>query len=426
MTNFSKKDLYNSITFTKINDSRFKTMRLSIAFFMPLNKNTASANGIVPFILRRSCKEYPDFTSINKKLAELYGAHLYASVNKMGETQVLTISIVSIDNRYSIDNENMEKEITKLLCSVIFNPLLDENNNFKSDDIEQERRQMIEYLDAEYNDKRSYAKIRCLELMCKDEEFSINCFGDKKHLSNLNSSDIYESYKNMLSTSRIEIMALGNLDSDFIFDIFKDEFSKVERKNICECKTQIVKHKNKAQEFIEEMDIAQCKLVLGFRCDVNESNKDKLAMKLMSALFGGTPYSKLFLNVREKMSLCYYCQSSYDRYKDIIFVQSGVEKENIKKAKEEILNQLDEIKNANFNEPDIQSAKMSIINNILSAKDSLSAMEGFYLYQSLDKNIISIDETISIINSIKKEDIVNSAKKVTLDTIYSLVSKEVK
>ena len=426
MIKFSKKNLCNGINFTNINDDRFKTMRLSVAFFMPLDKDTASCNGIGPFILRRSCKEYPDFTSLNRKLAKLYGAHLYASVNKMGETQVLSISIVSIDNRYALDNENMEKEIANLLCSVIFNPLLDENDNFKIDDIEQERRQMIEYLDAEYNNKRSYAKIKCLELMCKDEKFSVNCFGDKKHLSNLKQNEVYAAYKKMLSSARIEIMALGNLNSDFIFDIFKNEFSKIERNNICTCKTQIIKSKNQSQEFTEEMDIAQCKLVLGFRCDVEPSKKDKMAMKLMSALFGGTPYSKLFLNVREKMSLCYYCQSSYDRYKDIIFVQSGVEKENLQKAKKEILNQLEEIKNSNFSESDISAAKMSIVNSILSTRDSLAAIEGFYLYQALDETIFSIDETIDIINSINKEDIVNSAKKVTLDTVYSLIGKEEK
>ncbi len=426
MINFSKKSIYDGINFTNISDDRFKTMRLSIAFFMPLAKETASSNGIVPFILRRSCKEYPDFTALNKKLAKLYGAHLYASVNKRGETQVLIISIVSIDNRYAINNENMEQEIAKLLCSVIFNPLLDENNNFSIDDIEQERRQMIEYLDAEYNNKRSYAKIRCLELMCKDEKFSINCFGDKDHLSCLKSGDIYDAYKNMLTTARIEIMALGALNSDFVFDIFKNEFKKIDRKTTSECNTHIIKSKDKPQEFTEQMDVAQCKLVLGFRCDVKPSNKDKISMKLMSAVFGATPYSKLFLNVREKMSLCYYCQSSYDRYKDIMFVQSGVEKDNLEKAKKEILNQLDEIKKGNFDESDLESAKMSIINNILSVKDSLAAMEAFYLYQSPEPKTFSIEETIDIINSISKEDVINSANKVTLDTIYSLVCKEEK
>ena len=377
--NFIKKEILKDVNFNNIKEDRFKTGRVSMTLFTPLKNETASKNAIVPFILSKSCRNYPNLQSLHKKLDELYGASINADVSKLGEVQVLTISASFLDDKYSLDNETISDKVIDLFCQMIFDPLL-ENGTFPEDTVEQEKRQLIETIESEFNDKRIYAKI--------------------------------------------ELTLLGSADNSSAIEIFEQAFRKVQRYRTASCRTEIIREAGNVKEYVDEMELSQSKLVMGFRTAVAANDDMVVPMRVAVALFGTTPHSKLFLNVREKYSLCYYCSARYDRNKGIMLVQSGVENRNITKAKDEILNQLEDIKLGNFTQDDIDSIKRSMSNGLRTVSDYLSSIENFYLSQTFDNTKYTIDELIGKINSVSKEQIIDAAKSITLDTVYILKGKD--
>lgn len=423
MTTPKTAKICEGVNFNFISDEKFKTTRVSFNIFLPLNIQTVSKYAILPAILVRSCKKYPSFTELNRQLEELYGAAIYQSVSKLGDVQVLSISAVGINDKFSLDNKPIMSEITELLCDVIFNPLL-ENNVFKLEDFNQEKRQLIETIEAEFNDKKTYAHNRCEEIMCKNEKAGINKFGTIELANELTPKDVTAAWREILESARIEITMIGNSSHDLVYEKFQKNFLNIQRKNVVKCENEIIRKCEKIHEFSETMDVQQCKLVMGFRTGLALPEKEVPHMILMCALYGGTPSSKLFLNVREKLSLCYYCFSSYTQIKGIMYVECGVEQKNIKKAQDEILKQLKEVKIGNFTEIELSEIKMAAIQSITKIKDNLTALDVWYTGQALCDRAKSPEEAIKEIESVTKEQVIEAANLVTLDTIYVLKGSE--
>lgn len=418
-----RREIYSDVNVNVLKNERFKTGRISVTMFLPLDKITVSTYALLPSVLTNSCRRYPDFSTLNKQLEVLYGASLFSDVNKIGDLQALTVGVSFLDDKFALEGENLSSQLTQLLCDILFDPLL-ENGTFKAENVNQEKRQLIEQIDAEFNDKRILAKIRCEQLMCKDEKFGIHRLGDKESASAITPDDIFEAWKNVLKTARIEIMLLGDLNENSAIDVFESAFAKIKRSNTVRCETQIIKEATTVKEQYDDMDIAQSKLVMGFRTYAALTDPEVMATRVAVALFGATPQSKLFLNVREKLSLCYYCSAKYDRNKGIMMVQSGVEKKNLEKAKTEILNQLDEIKKGNFTEAELDDTKRSLANSYRTIGDFLSGLENFYLSQAFDGQFLPPEEFVENMYKTSREDVINAAQKITLDTVYALVGNE--
>lgn len=424
MTGIEQRPVCDGVNFRSIRDSRFKTVRMSIHFLLPLDKETAAANAILPFLLTRASRKYPDYTKLNEHLAELYGAELDADVQKLGDTQVLSVSASGIADRYALNRESVSAELSRLLCSVLFDPPF-QDGLFPEDGFEQEKRQMIEMLESEFNDKRAYALRRCEEIMCSDEPYGISRCGTKEDIQNLKRESLTEAWNNLIHHARAEIMVLGDCDPEPIFCDFSAAFQNLGRTSIVQCPTLAVKTADQSSDITEKMDVAQSKLVMGFRTACAEPDKTVPAMKLMSALYGGTPNSKLFLNVREKMSLCYYCSSMFNPIKGILLVQSGVETANIDRAKTEIIAQLDEVKKGNFTEDDLKAAKLSLCNSYHTLTDSLDGLEGWYLSKTFSDPLRTPEEEAERVTAVTRDDLIHTAKSITLDTVYRLTGNEV-
>ncbi len=417
MSYFKKSSICNGVDLIYIDSDKFKTEKISITFFLPLDEKTASYNFVLSSMLKRQCQKYPGFLELDKELAKLYGAKLSSYVFKLGEAHALTISITGIKDRFAVSNEEMSKKISNLLCELVFRPYLDEEGYFSKDALLEQKRELLEKMEAEYNDKRYFAKLRCEELMCKGEPFCVNKYGSADIIKKIKPKDLYIAWQRCLKNARVEIVQIG--DSNFLStkDIFERAFENVDRKYIESPVTKIVEA-NGIHEYNDTMEVTQCKLVMGFRVDFKEGKS--LENRLMTAIFGGTPSSKLFLNVREKLSLCYYCSATYDKNKSIILVQSGVESENIEQAKAEILNQLREMKAGKISQEEIESAQKSLINLYKTSSDSLSSIENFYISQSFDDDILTVEEVCDKLRKITKQEIIDAANCVTLDTIYIL------
>lgn len=422
LNEINRCEIAKGVNFTTVKDNRFKTIKISATMLVPLQADTASANSLLIQVLARSCKKYPEYMQLNRKLSELYGATLSAYSRKIGDNLALTISISGIDDRFSLTGDSISKELVNLLCNLIFGPKIIDNALCQQD-VEQERRQMLDMIDSEFNEKRIFAINRLIEIMCKDEPFGIKRYGTKEQTEKVTKQQLYSAWQNLLKTAKIELIMLGNSDSTIAKEEFTKAFALIDRTTI-DLKTIVIPKAITVTEHTDKMEVSQSKLVLGFRTQIAEPDENEPVARLMNAVLGATPHSKLFLNVREKYSLCYYCLSSYYRNKGILLVECGVEKENIEKAKAEILNQIEEIKNGNISAEEISSTKLSIANSFNSMYDTIAGMESWYVSQMMDKDLLSPSQSVAKINSVTKEQIVNAANKLTLDTVYVLTSKD--
>lgn len=421
MASIKRNQIANGATFTSVKDDRFKTMKISANIILPLNEKTASSNAVLCGTLVRSCREYPDFTVLSRKLSALYGAELTSSVRKCGDMQMLSISASGLDDRYTLNNDSVSQELSKLLCSVIFEPNL-EGEKFVKSEVEQEKRQMLDLIDSEFNDKRIYANSQLVSNMCADEVYGIKRYGTADNIRAIDENSLYETWKNMLENAVFEILYIGDSPSDGVAEVFKSAFDGLKR-TPCSISTQVVKSAKDVKRVNEEMELSQSKLVMGFRTEYAVPDKQVKAAQLMCAILGGTANSKLFCNVREKQSLCYYCAARYNKAKGIMTVDSGVEGDNIEKAEQGILKEIEDMKNGNITDFEISATKMAVINSFYTSNDSVSGIESWYLNQLFDNGFETIEEASEKINAVTKEEIVDAAQKLTLDTIYVLKNK---
>ena len=414
------QEIYEGVVFNSISVNRFKTMKLAVNIFQPLNEETAAVNALLCYMLVRCCKKYPDFTTLSKKLGSLYGAELNGSVSKMGDMQCLNIAVSGLDDRYALDGECVSEHLGELLCEVLFNPKV-ENGCFDEEDMLQEKRQLLDMIDSEFNDKRTYASQRLISIMCADELYGVNRCGTKEQINALTTADVYKAWQDMLKNAHFEFTYVGGSNPEKAIDIIDNSFKEIKRTPI-ELSNDVVYTVPKENEVIEEMDVAQSKLEIGVRTACAEPEKEATATRVMCAILGGTATSKLFTNVREKKSLCYYCLSRFYRLKGIMVIESGVETDNIEAAKSAILNEIEEMKKGNISDFEINSAKLAIVNSFRSIVDTVTGITSWYSTQLMDASVDTPEEAAAKINAVTKDEIIAAANKLQLDTVYVLKS----
>ncbi len=410
------KKIYDGIELCAVSAEGFKTACASLSFVMPLGEK-ASLYALVPNVLTRSCKDYPDVTSIEKKLALLYGAEVIVDVGKSGENQILKIEVSCIDDRFSIDDESITNECLKLLFQMIFEPRL-ENGAFCYDDVESEKRLLAERLIAENSDKRTYAKNRCNEIMFENEVYGIHRYGTVEDIEKITPEKLYEAYEEILKCSKILVCVSGG-NFDNVEELLAKYFQEKSRE-ISLNETLYVEECEDVKYVKEQEAVKQGKLVMGFRLGMKGEDDNYAARRVMVDLFGGSPHSKLFTVVREKMSLCYYCSAMMFRQKGVMLVQSGIESYNEEKAKNAILDQLEDIREGNFSDDDIASSVKSLEDGFRSVSDSAEAVANWFTSQACSKEFLYPEDFIEQFKKVTREEIIEAAKAVTLDTVFML------
>ena len=387
-----------------------------------IDKDKCASYTAVAGLLVHSCREYPSFLQLSRKLDSLYGTTLSGSSGKRGDLQMVNISAVGISDDYSLDGESVYEEMARLLCGAVFEPNVIDGA-FAEEDFRQEQRQLIDAIDAQFNDKRMYAKKQFLGVMCADEKYGVDLCGTKEQVNALTAKDVYNAYLELITTARVEIVCLCANNTDNVRGIFAERFASVKREPKFS-DSVVVPRAEKVKEKTECIDVVQSKLILGFRTECANPDERVEAVKLMSAVLGGTAHSKLFNNVREKLSLCYYCVSSYDPVKGIMTIESGVQKENIEKTKKAVLAELEEMKKGNITDEELESAKLSMSNSYLTSVDSSAGTQGWYLAQVLRGTERTPQQQAEIIGAITKEEVAAAANRLTLDTVYVLTGND--
>lgn len=417
--NYTKKEIKKGIKLHILSTDKFKTNLVAIFLTTKLKKETVTANALISAVLRRGNHNLKTQEEISKQLEDLYGASFDCGIDKTGDNQVLKFYIETVNDAFlPQSNENILKKSIENILDIIFNPLL-ENNTFKKEYVEQEKNNMKQRIEGRIDNKRRYALDRCIEEMYKGKPFGLYRFGYVEDLNNINEVNLYESYKQLIAQCKIDIFVSGNINGEVENIITENQNVKrlEEREPIYNKESE--KNTVKQGEKIETMDVMQGKLVVGL--DVNSQNEDeKYNVMIYNTILGGSANSKIFQNVREKANLAYEASSRYFKYKDNIFVNCGIEISNYEKALNLIKEQLKDMQNGDFTEEEVENAKKAIISSIKTIDDEQDTSITYYFGQEMSGNQKSVDDYIERIEKINKEDVIQVANKVEINTIYFL------
>ena len=424
---YKEKQIKEGIKLHLIKNERFKTNLIAVFLTMPLERENITKNAMIPMILRRGSKNMPTQEDISKNLEEMYGAIFDCGVEKKGENHILKFYLESINDEFLPESQGkiLKESIDKLL-EIVFNPLV-ENEEFNKQYIEQEKINLKQIIEGRADNKSRYALDRCVEEMYKDTNYSLYKYGYVEDLENINASNLYISYKKIIEQCNIDIYVSGIVDEEIIKYIEENNNLKNinNRKSIIK-KYEIEKEKPiKEKTISENLDVNQGKLIMGLKVPMQTEDKQYDTI-IYNSILGGSANSKLFQNVREKASLAYTANSSYIRMKNTICINCGIEFANYEKAVEIIKTQLEEMKNGNFSEEDVENAKRGYISAIKSIEDEQDTEIMYYFGQEFTNIKLDIKGYEDRIAKVKKEDIIEIAKIVKIDTIYFLQDGSVK
>ncbi|QUH20962.1 EF-P 5-aminopentanol modification-associated protein YfmF [Alkaliphilus sp. B6464] len=421
MNKIKSEEIKKNVCLHTLNEDKFKTNLINFYFQRPLIKEEVTYNALLPMVLQRGTNTYKTSKDLSKKLEDLYGAYVFGDVAKKGERQIIRFSMSVADENY-IGKGNVLQEGVELANDILINPILD-NDSFIKSYVNQEKENLKNRINSRINDKMKYAIDRCIEIMCKDENYGIYEYGNVLDLEDITAESLYNHYKKVITTSPLDIIAVGNMKHNDIKEILLNTLKiNIDEIVYLENKIEEVKHL-RVKEIKEKADISQGKLTLGYRTNIPYYDTLYPALMLYSSILGGGAHSKLFIKVREENSLCYYIFSRVEKYKSLMLISSGIEIENFEMTKDVIARQLIEMEKGNITDQEIDYAKKSIINSIREFGDSSSSLAEYLYGQVFSNNIEPIEDLIIKIESVTIDQIVEVAKKIKLDTIYFLTNE---
>ena len=419
MKGYEKININNGINLMLIPRDNYKTNIVTVYLKRPLKRDEVTKNSLIPSVLKSATVGYPNPIAIAKKLQDLYGSTIGVSVDKMGERQVLSFRMYCVGDMYL--PEPVFEDSLAMLKEIILHPLT-KDGGFVKEYVDIEKTILEEDIKSKINNKGHYAVEKCIEHMCKQEPFSISEDGYIEDLAEIDEKSLYSHYKEIIETSPIDIVIAGSFDRDEIIETVKSKFN-FERKELVKIDKEQIYKKPEASYITEEMDINQGKLVLGLRTNMDYKDEKYYNLMMFSAVLGSGAHSKLFLNVREKHSLCYSIYSSLEKLKGLMFISAGIEISDYDKALELISKELDDMKQGNITSEELTNSKKFIINNLKTLNDNLSALTDYYYSMSIQDSNRTIDDVISLVSKVEISDIVEVGKEIYLDTVYFLTGK---
>lgn len=423
MSNIKYKEIADGIRLLCVNTEKFKTNFITVDLFVPLGEDLA-AHYVLSSLLAHTSRDYPTFKSFNSKLESLYGASFEPSIVTYGDNIRITFSLELPDDRFALYGETPSEEAVDFLANILLHPIC-RDGKFSEEAAAREIRFTLEDLEAEKNDKRAYALSRLKQLMCKNEKYGVNSEWLENEVRALTSERLFKAYKKLLSTAQIAVTACGSLSEKMLCEKFTAFANEIENRNPADLSSEFVTTADEIRYFSESMEMMnQSKLVIGLRSGMENDADNYYAYRIMTDVFGGGPYSRLFTNVREKLSLCYYCGARLIRQKGIIFVQSGIEKDNYKTAVDEIFNQFDIIKNGEFTDEELESSKMAIADAYRGVEDSPMGVCNYFSSRCFDENITNGEEEAKKFTEVTREDVIKCAKKTVIDSVYLLYGED--
>ena len=413
-----RTEILPGVYLTAVQSDKFKTGCFSLNLLRPMKKEEAAANALIPSVLLRGSERCPDIASISAKLDELYGASIGTLVRKKGEVQLVGFYCDYVQDEYV--DEPVFAPVMAFLAELLLNPRL-ENGAFPEAVVDSEKLNLENAMLSRINDKRTYAASQLIRTMCAGQPYGIPRIGDPDDLTEITAKSLYAHYRDLLATSRVELFYMGSLSPAAVTKVLQAALAELPRAEVfVPVGTTPVPAARPVQEKTERLDVTQGKLSLGFFTDITAKDPRYPALVLAATVFGGGATSKLFTNVREKMSLCYYASASFEKFKGVLSVSSGVEFSKLETAKTEILRQLEACKAGDITDDELESARGYLVSDLKIAMDSPGRLDDYYMGQILLEQDGTMEDLASAIARVTKQEAADAIQALRLDTIYAL------
>ena len=413
-----RTEILPGVYLTAVQSDKFKTGCFSLNLLRPMKKEEAAANALIPSVLLRGSETCPDIASISAKLDELYGASVGTLVRKKGEVQLVGFYCDYVQDEYV--DEPVFAPLMAFLAELLLNPRL-ENGAFPEAVVDSEKLNLENAMLSRINDKRTYAASQLIRTMCAGQPYGIPRIGEPDDLKNITAKSLYAHYRDLLATSRVELFYMGSLSPEAVTKVLQTVLAELPRAEVfVPVGTTPAPAARPVQEKTERLDVTQGKLSLGFFTDITAKDPRYPALVLAATVFGGGATSKLFTNVREKMSLCYYASASFEKFKGVLSVSSGVEFSKLETAKTEILRQLEACKAGDITDDELESARGYLVSDLKIAMDSPGRLDDYYMGQILLEQDGTMQDLASAIARVTKQEAAEAIQALRLDTIYAL------
>ncbi|MBR6728560.1 MAG: insulinase family protein, partial [Clostridia bacterium] len=399
---------------------QFKTVSVSLHFHRPLTQEEAAKNALLTDVLRRGNAEFKDSGALGRHLQSLYGASFGADVRRKGEDQILSFVVSTVADRFLPAGEGCVQKAAELLFDMVFCPQT-ENGAFRADYVEQEKINLINDIEALINDKRSYALWRLIENMCAGDRYAIHELGDVASVQAITPENLYDQYVRVISESPVDIFVTGETDISVICKLAEERFSAISPKSNYP-ETTLYMKSSVVKRVEESFDVSQAKLSMGFYTGISPQDSRYSALMVYNSILGSGAHSKLFNNVREKLSLAYYASSRLERYKGIMLITSGIEYGNRNQAEAEIFAQIEAMKIGEISEYEFDVSVKSIINSLRSLGDDIGYLEDYYLGQSVSGTDMTLEEQCRKIASVTMQEVIDVAALIQPEMVYLMKS----
>ncbi|MBL4965032.1 EF-P 5-aminopentanol modification-associated protein YfmF [Bacillus halotolerans] len=415
------KTKHGGLTAHIVETEKFKTVSLIFKMLAPLTKEQVTKRALFPHVLLRGTESRPKTAELRSYLDELYGTSVSADLSKKGEQHVITFRLEIPNEKYLKDQTPLLEKGLQLLAEIVFSPAL-EAGVFQSQYVDQEKRTLKQRIQAVYDDKMRYSNLRLIQEMCKNEPYSLHVNGEIDDVDAITADQLYETYRHAIQKDQLDLYVVGDVDSKQVQAAIEQYFQTEER--TLEAFVNNHAEQPEPKEVIDEEDVKQGKLNIGYRTNITFTDQDYSALQVFNGMFGGFSHSKLFINVREKASLAYYAASRIDSFKGLLMVMSGIEVKNYKQAVSIIAEQFQAMKNGEFSEQDISQTKAMIRNQVLETIETAYGLSEFLYQQAAAQVDIPIEDFLANIERVTKEDIIKVGEKIQLDTTYFLKGTE--
>ncbi len=397
---------------------RFKQSAVSIQFVRPMNRQEASLNALLPSVLLRGSQEHPDLRSITLRLDDLYGAAVSAMVRRIGDCQTTGLYCGFMEDRFALKGDRILEPMMDFLGELLRRPLL-EDGVFREEYVESEKKNIISAIEAQRNDKRIYAAGQLLTIMCREDSFGVPRLGEKEDMAAITPGMLYAHYEKVLRESPVEVFYVGSAPMEQVAALVKKMFAGLVR-SVMPMPPQTPFHDTQGTEKTEIMDVAQAKLNMGFVTPITNRQEEFTAMQVMNTVFGAGMTSKLFMNVREKLSLCYSIGSGYYGSKGILTVSAGIDADKEEVTRREIMAQLDACCRGEITPGELTSAKEAMLSSLRTLHDSPGAIEGFYGTAAISGFPMTVEEYGRRVEAVTVEQVAEAAASLRLHTVYFL------
>ncbi|RDI47390.1 EF-P 5-aminopentanol modification-associated protein YfmF [Falsibacillus pallidus] len=406
-----------------IKTDKYKTNTFVWKWKAPLTKDDVTKRALLPQVLQSSTKDYQTTTELRAYLDELYGASFYVDLAKKGEYHIISFTLEVANEKFLKDSSPLMEKGMEFLASVILNPNV-ENQSFHNETVEKEKRNLKQRIQSVYDDKMRYSNARLVEEMCKGEAFALHANGEKEDVDGITSEQLFQYYNKALKEDELDFYVIGDVDATNVETICQKLFPFEGRTPLTVEKSRDSEKHGEPKEIKENQDVKQGKLNIGYRTNITFGDEDYFPLTVFNGIFGGFSHSKLFINVREKASLAYYAASLVESHKGLLMVMSGIDNKNYDQAVKIIHEQMDAMKNGDFTEDEITQTKAVIRNQLLETIDTARGSVEVLYHNVISKESITIDDWLKQVDKTTKDEIVNAAKKIELDTIYFLTGNE--